>query len=168
MLLTVDRLGVLLIGKSGSGKSELALELVARGHRLVADDAVEWRRAGAAVIGRAPPSLAGFIEVRGLGVLDLRALYGRRALAPAARLRLVIELGARASSRPEARLVGDRGVYQVLGVRVPKISLPRRLGHNSAVLVEAACRDQRLREAGRIAPQRFAARLRRRLQTSSP
>ncbi|MDR3418216.1 MAG: hypothetical protein P4L83_18745 [Nevskia sp.] len=137
-----------LRGASGAGKSELALELLSRGHKLVADDVVEWQRSAEQVLGRCPALLEGFIEVRGLGILNARALYGEAAVIAQAALDLVIDLGQRAEGTPDERLGGSRTCFQVLGVTVPEISLPRRVGHNLAVLVEAACRDHRLRLAG--------------------
>ncbi len=157
-----------LRGASGAGKSELGLELLSRGHKLIADDIVEWRRdaAEARVTGNCPPLLEGFIEVRGLGILNARALYGEAAVIAQAPLDLVIDLGARAEGLPEERLHGRRATYSVLGVTVPEISLPRRVGHNLAVLVEAACRDHRLRLSGYCADDDLVERQRRRLDHS--
>jgi len=155
----VEGLGVFLRGASGAGKSELALELLSRGHQLIADDIVEWRRgADERVQGTCPPLLTGFIEVRGLGILNARALYGENAVIAAAALDLVIDLGQGAHTGTEERLRGIRSVHAVLGVEVPEISLPRRVGHNLAVLVEAACRDHRLRLAGYRADEDLAQR----------
>ncbi len=166
VFLEVEGLGVFLRGASGAGKSELGLELLTRGHKLIADDIVEWRRTAdaAGVIGRCPPLLDGFIEVRGLGILNARALYGEGAMAAAAPLDLVIDLGVRAETTAEERLHGRRASYTVLGITVPEISLPRRVGHNLAVLVEAACRDHRLRLSGYRADDDLVERQRRRLE----
>ena len=155
-----------LRGASGAGKSELGLELLSRGHKLIADDIVEWRRGPgeARVSGSCPPLLEGFIEVRGLGILNARALYGDAAVIAAAPLDLVIDLGAGAEETPEERLRGRRAGYSVLGLSVPEISLPRRVGHNLAVLVEAACRDHRLRLSGYRADDDLVERQRRRLE----
>ena len=148
VLVAVDGLGVWLRGASGAGKSELGLELVSRGHRLVADDAIEFRLVDGRLEGRCPPLLDGFIEVRGLGILNLRRLYGDAAVAAGTALDLVIDLGTRSDTTPEERLGGRRSVVTVLGQPVPQIALARRVGHNLAVLVETACRDHRLRLAG--------------------
>ena len=165
VFLEVEGLGVFLRGASGAGKSELGLELLTRGHKLIADDIVEWRRAAGEprVRGSCPPLLEGFIEVRGLGILNVRALYGAACVIAAAPLDLVIDLGVRAETSAEERLHGYRGSYTVLGVTVPEISLPRRVGHNLAVLVEAACRDHRLRLSGYRADDDLVERQRRRL-----
>ncbi|HET7797291.1 MAG TPA: hypothetical protein VFK72_05380 [Nevskia sp.] len=157
----VEGLGVWLSGASGAGKSELGLELVSRGHRLVADDAIEFRiDAGnpAYLIGRCPPLLDGFIEVRGLGILNLRRLYGDASVLGEHRLDLAIALDARTEPSADERLTGRRSTVNVLGIAVPEISLPRRVGHNLAVLVEAACRDHRHRAAGYNACDDLVAR----------
>jgi len=167
VLVAVEDLGLLLRGASGTGKSELAIELLSRGHKLIADDAVEWHRDdGGRVIGSCPALLSGFIEVRGLGVLDARALYGEAAVIAETALDLVIDLGIRADPSAEERLSGRRGIFKVLGQPVPEISLPRRVGHNLAVLVEAACRDHKLRLAGYRADQVLVERQLRRLESN--
>lgn len=151
--------GVLITGRSGLGKSELALELLARGHRLVADDAVEFERHGESLKGRCPPLLEGFLEARSLGVLNIRRLFGPRALRKSAALDLVIELDAPlAPLSGMERLSGHRGKREILGVAVAEISIPIRLGHNLAVLVEAACRDLKLRRQGYRADEDFSQR----------
>jgi HPr kinase/phosphorylase len=153
---------VFLRGASGAGKSEIGLELLSRGHKLVADDIIEWRRGDdGRVHGHCPPLLDGFIEVRGLGILNARRLYGEAAVTPSAALDLVIDLGVNSDTTPEERLHGRRGTLNVLGVTVPEISLPRRVGHNLAVLVEAACRDHRLRLSGYRADDELVERQRR-------
>jgi HPr kinase/phosphorylase len=150
VFMDVFGIGVLLTGVSGVGKSELALELLARKHRLVADDATEFARKGAAITGRCPPLLQGFLEARSLGILNIRKLYGAQSLAASKTLDLIIELDApiKPSSHGLERLSGTRGMRNVLGLAIAEISIPIRLGHNLAVLVEAACRDQKLRLAG--------------------
>lgn len=148
VFVAVDGLGVWLRGASGAGKSELGLELVTRGHRLVADDAIEFHLIDGRPHGRCPSLLDGFIEIRGLGILNLRRLYGDAAVAEGAALDLVIDLGTRGDITPEERLSGRRTLAHVLGIDVAQVSLARRVGHNLAVLVETACRDHRLRLGG--------------------
>jgi HPr kinase/phosphorylase len=160
---------VFLRGASGAGKSEVGLELLSRGHKLVADDIVEWRReADGRVHGHCPALLEGFIEVRGLGILNARRLYGDAAVIRSAVLDLVIDLGVSTDATPDERLHGRRGEYKVLGAGVPEISLPRRVGHNLAVLVEAACRDHRLRLSGYRADDDLVERQRRQMNPSEP
>ena len=158
VLLEVHGVGVLVEGPAAAGKSTLALDLVARGHALVADDAVELRRpAPGIVLGRSPDVLKGFLEARGLGVLDVRRMHGARAVRAQARLDLVVKLMAgRRPLRAQERLRGRRSMRRLLGESVPMISLsqsarPARAspaGHNLAALVEAACLDRRVRLDG--------------------
>lgn len=163
-LVRVLDLGVLLQGASGSGKSELALDLVSRGHALVADDAVEVvRPAAACLTGECSPALRGYIEVRGLGILDVRACYGDDAVADRTRIDLSIRIDdAGSTGAPMDRVHGRRQTLELLGVALPEILLPARLGHN-AVMVEAACRDHWLRLNGYVASEAFVAEHDRRL-----
>lgn len=169
VLLRVHGLGVLLTGPSGTGKSALALELLARGHALVADDAVEIRRTGPGrligqaprgrLIGQSPLLLRGFMEVCGLGILDVRRLYGKSAVRARQRLDLIIRL-TRGHGRPSAaaRLAGRRSTQRLLGEKVPVLSLSAGVGDNLPALVEAASLDQRLRLSGFAADRVFAQR----------
>lgn len=156
----VHGVGVLLTGASGVGKSELALELLSRGHKLVADDATEFSVERSRVRGYCPPLLRGFIEARSLGILSVRRLYGARSILGSAMLDLVVALDTPPPNSETGleRLSGRRGTREVLGVAIDEISIPIRLGHNLAVLVEAACRDHRLRRAGYRADDDLARR----------
>lgn len=167
MLLRVHGLGVLLTGPSGIGKSVLALELLARGHALVADDVVEIRSiAPGRLMGRAPRGvllgqspllLRGFLAVRGLGILHVGRLYGKKAMRPRQRLDLIIRLTpGHGRLSAAARLAGRRSIQRLLGEKVPVLSLGAGVGDNLAALVEAACLDQRLRLAGFAADRVFA------------
>ena len=158
-------IGVLITGESGSGKSELALELVTRGHRLVADDAPEFTQIAPDVLdGSCPPLLQDLLEVRGLGVLNVRDMFGDTAVKRNKYLRLIVHL-----SRPNAdtmagdadgmvRLTGDLGVRRVLDLDVPLITLPVMPGRNLAVLTEAATRTHILRTKGLDPAAAFLAR----------
>ncbi|HEY1076480.1 MAG TPA: hypothetical protein VGE51_07300 [Fontimonas sp.] len=150
VLMQVHGLGVLLTGASGVGKSELALELLSRGHSLVADDAAELSLRKDRIIGRCPPLLRGFLEARSLGILNVRRMYGARCLRQMTPLDLIIALDALPLQGDTGieRLSGRRGTREVLGIEIAEISIPIRLGHNLAVLVEAACRDLKLRRDG--------------------
>jgi serine kinase of HPr protein (carbohydrate metabolism regulator) len=158
--------GVLLAGGSGVGKSELALELLARGHRLIADDAAEFIESGSEgkprIEGRCPPLLRGFLEVRGLGILNIERMFGSAALLERCPLDLILRLllPTEVTEMPD-RVFGQRRTRAVLDVGVPEIALPIRLGHNLAALAEAACRDQQLKRSGYDAAADFVARQRR-------
>jgi HPr kinase/phosphorylase len=151
VFIEVMGLGVLLTGAAGIGKSELALELITRGHRLIADDAPEFTLiAPDTVEGGCPPALRDFMEVRGLGIINVRALFGDSAVRPRRALRLIValELMHEQTLQPEARLEGVRRSREVLGVAIPEVALPVAPGHNMAVLVEATVRNSILRMKG--------------------
>lgn len=160
VLLEIHGLGLLIEGAPGSGKSALALELISRGHALVADDAVEIERpARGVLVGRCPGVIGGYLEARGLGIVDMRELHGERALRDRTRLELILRL---APGRPRAlkaheRLAGRRSTRRILGESVPVLSLPQT-GHNLAALAEAACLDRRLQLDGVNAPAALARR----------
>ena len=144
-------MGVLLVGDPAIGKSELALDLISRGHRLVADDAPQFARVAPETLdGTCPALLRDFLEVRGLGVLNIRAMFGESAVVQSRHLNLVINL--RALTAPELasidRLVGSLSARSILGVTVPEITMPVAPGRNLAILVEAAVRHQILRVRG--------------------
>jgi len=154
-------LGVWIVGDSGIGKSELALELVTRGHRLVVDDVIEFRREAAEVWGRSPELLRGFIEVRGLGLLNVARLYGESALREACALALVLRLSsgiAEPVDGEQTRLFGHRSQRRICGVDIDEVILPVRIGHNLAVLTETLCRDLMLRRQGYVAAEDFIRR----------
>lgn len=153
-------LGVLLAGRSGIGKSELALELLARGHRLIADDATEFELvADGRVVGRCPPLLQGFLAVRGLGVLNIGRMYGDVALRSSRSLDLILRLEPMQEHADAGdRLRGCRADTLVCGKPISEILLPVRAGHNLATLAETACRDQALKREGYDAATDFIAR----------
>ncbi|MDW8467853.1 MAG: HPr(Ser) kinase/phosphatase [Burkholderiales bacterium] len=162
VMMDVLGVGVLITGDSGVGKSELALELVSRGHGLVADDVVEISRIAPTTLeARCPPLLKDFIEVRGLGFINIRAIYGETAVRPKMKLKLVAHLekpgGAAATERlPLAELAED-----ILGVTVRKVVIPVAAGRNLAVLLEAAVRNYILQLRGIDSAAEFLARQKR-------
>jgi HPr kinase/phosphorylase len=150
--------GVLITGESSVGKSELALELISRGHRLVADDAPVFTRIGPDVLdGSSPTLLQDFMEVRGLGVINIREMYGDNALKNNKYLRLVIQLVRMSKVDRERldRLYGNRNHREILGVEIPVILIPVAPGRNLAVLVEAAVRNHILRNSGHDATEQL-------------
>lgn len=165
VFMEVYSIGVLITGDPGSGKSELALELISRGHRLVADDAPEFTQIAPDVLdGRCPELLRDLLEVRGLGVLDIRQMFGDTAIKPHKYLRLIIHLqrlddpAAMPVEDGLQRLTGDNRVRRVLDLDVPMTTLPVMPGRNLAVLAEAATRLHSLRSKGMDPATAFIAR----------
>lgn len=161
VFMEVFTIGVLLTGDSGCGKSELALELLNRGHRLIADDAPEFTQISPEIIdGTCPEALQDCLEVRGLGVLNVRRMFGDAAIKLNKFLRLIINLEIPRKGRVEMsdRLHGDTGEVPVLDLRIPSITLPVLAGRNLAVIVEAAVRDFMLKMKGYDAAHAFVER----------
>lgn len=159
-------IGVLITGDSGVGKSELALELISRGHGLVADDIVEISRIAPNLLeGRCPEMLKDFLEVRGLGVLNIRTIFGETACRRKMKLRLVVHLQKPVPGMPEAtRMPLDNEMMEILGVKVRKVVIPVAAGRNLAVLVEAAVRTTILQFRGIDSTLEFVERQRRMLE----
>ncbi|MBB3225673.1 HPr kinase/phosphorylase [Luteibacter sp. Sphag1AF] len=162
VFLEVFSIGVLITGGPGSGKSELALELISRGHRLVADDATEFTLIAPDVIdGACPELLQDLLEVRGLGVLNVREMFGHTAVKPSKYLRLVVHLKPMREGEETdgmTRLTGDVSRRNVMDVDVPMITIPVAPGRNLAVLVEAAVRNHVLKSKGIDPAQTFIDR----------
>ena len=154
-------LGILITGESGVGKSELGLELISRGHGLVADDVVSISRLAADTLeGRCPPMLKDFIEVRGLGLLNIRTIFGETAVRRKMKLRLIAHLERPSSATRHAaeRLPLAEVSEEILGVTVRKVTIPVAAGRNLAVLVEAAVRNEILKLRGIDSMAEFVAR----------
>jgi HPr kinase/phosphorylase len=165
VLLDILGLGVLIVGESGIGKSECALDLVVRGHRLVADDTVEVRRrAVSIVIGSCPELTRHHMEVRGLGLINIRDLFGVASTRTSKRVELVVQLERWDPHREYDRLGLDDAFFEVLGLRVPLIRMPVAPGRNLAILVEVAARNQLLRGRGINAARELATKLDARLR----
>ena len=165
VLMDILGLGVLIVGDSGIGKSECALDLVVRGHRLVADDTVELRRrAGSVLIGTCPELTRNHMEVRGLGVINIKDLFGVASTRSSKRIELVVQLERWEPGCEYDRLGLDDQTYEIAGLRIPLIRMPVAPGRNVAILVEVAARNQLLRSRGHHAARRFAARLERELR----
>lgn len=156
-------MGVLISGESGLGKSELALELISRGHGLVADDVVEFSRISAnAIEGRCPPLLQNLLEVRGLGLLDIKTIFGETAVRRRMRLKLIVQLVRRSDMRDEAqRLPLLAQTQNVLGLPVRTVVVPVAAGRNLAVLTEGAVRSTVLQLRGIDTTAEFVERQRR-------
>ncbi|TXI17024.1 MAG: HPr kinase/phosphorylase [Ottowia sp.] len=162
-------LGVLITGESGLGKSELGLELISRGNGLVADDAVDLFRINQTTIeGRCPELLRNLLEVRGIGLLDIRAIFGETAVRRHMRLRLIVHLVRRETlERDYERLPYEPLTQEVLGVPIQKVVIQVVAGRNIAVLVEAAVRNHILQLRGIDTYQEFVERHRRAMEQGS-
>ena len=160
VLMDMLGLGVLIIGESGIGKSECALDLVVRGHRLVADDTVEIRRRGeTTLIGTCPELTRHHMEIRGLGLINVRDLFGVAAIRNSKRVELVVQLERWDPDRDYERLGLDELRYEILGLKAPLVRMPVAPGRSLGVLVEVAARNQLLRTRGLNAARELAARL---------
>ena len=167
VFLEVLGMGVLITGDSGVGKSELALELISRGSGLIADDVVELYRIGPETVeGRCPALLKDFLEVRGLGVLNIRTIFGEAALRPRKNLKLLLHLEKPAASESQQaeRLPLNAGADKIMGVDIRKVTIPVAAGRNLAVLTEAAVRNYVLQLRGMDSTQEFIARQSEHLQ----
>jgi len=169
VLIDVFGQGILLLGKSGIGKSECALELIMRGHRLVADDAVhcDWQPPGV-IFGAPAALLANHIEVRGLGVLDVRSLFGVASTRDRKRIRLVIRLREWAEDTEYDRMGIEDRHHEILGVPIREVVLPVRPGRSIASIIEVAARNELMRQSGVHSARDFFARLNRTLLNLSP
>jgi HPr kinase/phosphorylase len=168
VLMDILGLGVLIVGESGIGKSECALDLVVRGHRLVADDAVELRaRAETFLIGTCPELTRHHMEIRGLGLINVQDLFGVASTRRSKRVELVVQLERWDPAREYDRLGIDEAHYETLGVRVPMIRMPVAPGRNLAILVEVAARNQLLRYGGLNSARRLTDRLNAELEQAA-
>ena len=160
VLMDVLGLGVLVVGESGIGKSECALDLGGRGHRLGADDAVEIRsRAQSFVLGSCPELTRHHMEIRGLGLINVQDLFGVASTRTSKRIELVVQLERWEHGREYDRLGLDDSYYELLGIRIPMIRMPVAPGRNVAILIEGAARNQLLRARGHHAARRLVERL---------
>ncbi len=141
--------GVLIVGESGAGKSETAIELIKRGHRLIADDAVEIRKVSDTLLeGSSPSNIRHFIELRGIGVINARRIFGMGAVKPIEKIELVIQLEEWDATKAYDRLGLDNEFANILDVRVPIVTVPVTPGRNLAVIVETAAMNNRQKKMG--------------------
>lgn len=166
----VYSVGVFLTGKSGVGKSELALALIARGHRLISDDITQFSRIGPEIIdGRSPDLLTDFMEVRGLGIVNIRAMFGANSLKKNKTLRLIVKMVQLTRDNTEQfdRIGKTSNTRQILGLDIPEVTLPVAPGRNLAVIVEAAARNHLLNMNGYNAAEDFIERQRKAIETQN-
>ncbi|HJA21841.1 MAG TPA: HPr(Ser) kinase/phosphatase [Candidatus Limosilactobacillus intestinipullorum] len=168
VLVDISGVGVLITGDSGVGKSETALELVRRGHRLVADDRVEvYARDEQTLIGTAPAILQHLMEIRGIGIIDVSTLYGTGAIMPVDNINLIVHLETWTPDTKFDRL-GDRGDTQTIqGVIIPKVSVPVKTGRNLAIIIESAAMNYRAETMGYDATKTFDENLNRLIKQNS-
>jgi HPr kinase/phosphorylase len=167
VLLDVLGVGVLLKGKSGIGKSEVALDLVVRGHRLIADDIVNIRQRGA-VYGSGSGIIRHHMEIRGLGIINIKDLFGISAVRDAKKIELVIELAEWDVNEEYDRLGLDELTHKILDAELPMIRLPVRPGRSIATIVEVAARNQLLKFQGHHSAREFQDRLNRAIADARP
>lgn len=157
--------GVLLLGESGVGKSETAVELIKRGHRLVADDAVEIRRVSAkTLVGSSPEIIRHFIELRGIGIIDVMKIFGMGAVKNTESINLVINLELWQQGKNYERLGLDKEVTEILGIKVPSLTVPVKPGRNLAVIIEIAAMNHRQQKMGYNAAEELSERLNKQMQ----
>lgn len=160
VLVDIYGVGVLIMGQSGVGKSETALELVKRGHRLVADDSVEIRQEDYdTLIGSSPPLIEHLLEIRGLGILNVMTLFGAGAVKNHKRISYIVQLELWDDKKQYERLGIDEDTMKIMDVHIPKAIIPVRPGRNLAVIIEVAAMNFRLKRMGVNAAEDFSAQL---------
>ncbi|MBQ9375628.1 MAG: HPr(Ser) kinase/phosphatase [Ruminococcus sp.] len=154
VLIEVYGEGILIVGESGVGKSECAIELVKRGHRLVADDAVEIRKtSNVTLVGSSPDNIRHFLELRGIGIINTRRLFGMGAVKVSEKIDLIVELEPWDSNKVYDRMGVDNEYTTILGVQVPSLTIPIKPGRNLAVILEVAAMNNRQKKMGYNAAQ---------------
>ena len=156
--------GILLLGNSGVGKSETTIELIKRGHRLIADDAVEIKRVSdKTLVGSAPELIKHYVELRGIGVVDVRRLFGMGAVKETEKINLVIQLENWIEGKMYDRLGMDEETVDILGINVPSITIPVRPGRNLAIILEVAAMNNRQKRMGYNTAEEFNNNLMRQM-----
>lgn len=141
--------GILLLGESGVGKSETAIELVKRGHRLIADDAVEVRRvSNQTLVGSAPENIRHFVELRGIGIINVRRIFGMGAIKVTEKIDMVIQLEQWDQNKVYDRMGMENEYTQILGINVPSVTIPVKPGRNLAIIIEVAAMNNRQKKMG--------------------
>ena len=152
--------GVLILGDSGIGKSETAIELIKRGHRLIADDSVEIKKTSArALVGSAPELIRHYIELRGIGVVDVRRLFGMGAVKLSEKIDMAISLEAWEQGKLYERMGLDEEYMEILGIKIPSITIPVKPGRNLAVIIEIAAMNNRQKKMGYNTPLELANKI---------
>lgn len=158
VLLDVFGVGVMLTGKSGVGKSETAMELIKRGHRLVADDSVLIRKIENELVGTSPDRIRYFMELRGIGIINVKNMYGSGAVMNEKEIEFIMEMRPWEQGKEYDRLGDQKDSEEILGVKIPKLLIPVSPGRNLAILIEVAARNQRLKSMGYDASEELIQR----------
>ncbi|MFW6238953.1 MAG: HPr(Ser) kinase/phosphatase [Halanaerobiales bacterium] len=162
VLVDIYGIGVLILGESGIGKSETAIELVKRGHRLVADDVITVRKIGEEeLVGRSPEETRYFLELRGIGIINVRSLFGAGAVKYQSRIDMIVELEMWDEDKTYERVGIDSRETEFLGIRVPEVVIPVKRGRNLAMVLEVAAMNFRLKSMGYNAARDFVERTRK-------
>jgi len=166
VLVDVYGVGMLILGKSGIGKSECALDLIDRGHRLVADDAVTiWKNGPESLMGKSPEMTRQHMEIRGLGVINIQDLYGVSSIQHEKEIELIVELMEWTPGDSIERLGLDERTYTIMDVPKPFLQMPVRPGRNMALIMEVAARNHLLKSVGHFSARRFEERLMKRISS---
>ncbi|GBG95395.1 HPr kinase/phosphorylase [Ligilactobacillus salitolerans] len=168
VLMDIYGLGVLITGDSGVGKSETALDLIKRGHRLIADDRVEiYRQDEQTLVGEAPEILSHLLEIRGVGIIDVMNLFGAGSVRQNTNISLIVNLENWSAAKQYDRLGSGEQAYEMFDVSLPKINIPVKVGRNMAIIIEAAAMNFRAKTMGYDATQKFEDNLNRLIQKNS-
>ncbi len=160
VLIEVYGEGILLVGDSGVGKSETAIELIKRGHRLIADDAVEIRRTSRkTLVGQAPENIRHFIELRGIGIINARRIFGMGAVKMSEKIDMCINMELWDTTKVYDRMGIDSEFTEILGIRVPVMTIPVKPGRNLAIIIEVAAMNNRQKKMGYNAAQELLSSL---------
>ena len=152
--------GILILGESGVGKSETAMELLKRGHRLIADDAVELRAVSdLTIVGSAPELIRYLIELRGIGLVDVRQIFGMGSVMDTSRIDFVVQLESWDESKHYDRLGLETNYYDILDHKIPSVTIPVCPGRNLAIIIEVAAANNRQKRSGYNAAEEFNRRL---------
>ncbi|MEE9215070.1 MAG: HPr(Ser) kinase/phosphatase [Thermodesulfobacteriota bacterium] len=149
VLLDIHRLGALILGKSGIGKSECALDLIIRGSKLIADDVIEVRKVGSnTLIGNGPDDIKHLMEIRGIGIINIKDLFGRTSVMESREIEMIIELSRWQEKNDYERLGIDQKTYKIMDIDIPYIIIPVSPGRNISTIIEVAVRNQLLKLSG--------------------
>jgi HPr kinase/phosphorylase len=152
--------GVLILGESGVGKSETAIELVKRGHRLIADDAVEIKRVSSkTLVGTAPEIIRYFVELRGIGIVDIRRIFGMGSVKSSEKVDMIVKFEQWSKDKVYDRIGLEQETTDILGIEVPTTTIPVRPGRNLAIILEIAAMNNRQRKMGYNTAEEFNQRM---------